>query len=188
MTKLFALQILASAYAHLGRIEKAASAVEQLKVIVAKLIGDEPNLLATQDYMVFKNTADIERILVGLTRAGMHDLPLSWGMDPKNRLTGAEIRSSILGHEIRGKTVYPDFRPMQLTTSSEGAVREIVGETTRVGTAWVQGDFLCKAFPRDLTGCGAIFRNSFRTPGRQDEYEAVYGAPGWEKEEFSVVR
>jgi adenylate cyclase len=187
-TKLFALQILASAYAHLGRIEKAASAVEQLKVIVAKLIGDEPNLLATQDYMVFKNTADIERILVGLTRAGVHDLPLSWGMDPKNRLTGAEIRSLIFGHETRGKTVYPDFRPMQLTPLSEGAVREIVGETTRVGTAWVQGDFLCKAFPRDLTSCGAIFRNSFRTPGRQDEYEAVYGAPGWEKEEFSVVR
>jgi TolB-like protein/class 3 adenylate cyclase/Flp pilus assembly protein TadD len=186
-TKLFALQILASAYAHLDRADKAASAVGQLKVAVAKTVGYEPNQLITQDYMVFKNTADVERILAGLTRAGVRDLQAwaSAGMDPNNRLTGAEIRSLIFGHEIRGKLIFPHFLPMQRITSSEGAVREIVGDRTRVGSAWVQGNFVCMAFPKYLTSCGAIFRNTFKTPGRQDEYTAVYRL---EQFEFSVVK
>jgi TolB-like protein/class 3 adenylate cyclase/Flp pilus assembly protein TadD len=187
-TKFFALQILASAYGHLGRIEKAASAVEQLKVVVAKIIGYDPDQLIVQDYMVFKNTADIGRLLAGLTRAGVRAVSKYYpGLDPKNRLSGAEIRSLIFGHEIRGKSISPDLLPMQSTTSSEGAIREIVGERTRVGTAWVQGDFLCRAFPRDLTSCGAIYRNTFTTPGRQDAYEAFYRWE-WEQFEFSVTR
>jgi hypothetical protein len=49
----------------------------------------------------------------------------------------------------------------------------------------VQGNFLCSAFPGELTSCSAIFRNPFRTPGQQDEYKAVHR---WEHYEFSVVK
>jgi hypothetical protein len=185
-TKLFALQILASAYAHLDRIEKAASAVDRLKIAVGKTVGYQPNQLIAQDYMVFRNPPDIERVLVGLARAGVPDLP-AWagaGMEAKDRLSGGEIRALLFGNQIAGKRVYSDFLPMQSTTSSDGAVVETIGDTTRVGTSWVQGDFLCKAFPRDLTSCGAIFRNAFRTPGRRDEFKAIYR---WEQFEFSVL-
>ena len=95
-------------------------------------------------------------------------------MDPKDRLTGAEIRSLVFGHETRGRMVFPEFLPMKRTISADGAVSETIGQTTRTGTSWVQGDFLCRAFPGGRTSCGAIFRNAFRTPRREDEYKAVY--------------
>ncbi|MET3597096.1 class 3 adenylate cyclase/TolB-like protein/Flp pilus assembly protein TadD [Mesorhizobium shonense] len=184
--KFYALQVLISAYGHLGRTDQAAAALETLRKVVARRWEWEPSQLMTQDSMVFKNTADIERLLAGLTKAGVPELSAlaKAGMNPKDRLTGAEIKSLMFGHETRGKLVMPTFLPMQRTTSIRGAVSETVGQRSRVGTSWVQGDFLCNAFPRELTSCGAIFRNSFRTPGRQDEYKSVYR---WEQFEFSVV-
>ena len=137
--------------------------------------------------MVFKNTADIERLLAGLTKAGVPDLPAlaKAGMNPKDRLTGTEIRSLMFGHETRGKLAFDTFLPMRRTTSVDGAVNETIGQRTRKGTSWVQGNFLCNAFPGELTSCGAIYRNVFRTPGRDDEYKAVYR---WDQFEFSVVK
>jgi adenylate cyclase len=183
----YALQVLVSAYGHLGRTAQAAAALETLRKIVARRVEYEPNQLITQDYMVFKNTADIERLLAGLTKAGVRDLPAtaSAGMNPKDRLTGPEIKALVFGHEMRGKLVLPEFLPMKRTTSVDGALTETLGTRTRIGTSWVQGNFLCNAFRGGLTRCGAIFRNSFRTPTNQDEYKAVYR---WEQFEFSVVR
>jgi len=185
--KFYALQVLVSAYAHLGRTAQAAAALESLRKIVVRRVEYEPNQLITQDYMVFKNTADIERLLAGLTKAGVRDLPAvaSAGMNPENRLTGAEIRSLMFGHEMHGKQVFPKFLPMQRATSADGTLSETVGTRTRNGTSWVQGDFLCNAFPGELTSCGAIFRNSFSTPRGQDEYKAVHR---WAQFEFSVVK
>ncbi len=184
--KFYALQVVVSAYGHLGRTDQAAAALETFRKVVVWRQEYEPSQLLTQDYMVFKNTADIERLLAGLTKAGVPELPAlaAVGMNPKDRLTGAEIRSLMFGHEARGKMVLHKFRPMQRATSADGTLSETVGQRTRTGTSWVQGNFLCDAFPRELTSCGAIYRNVFRTPGRDDEYKAVYR---WEQFEFSVV-
>jgi adenylate cyclase len=185
--KFYALQVLVSAYAHLGRNEKAASALERFRKVLVQRQEHEPNQLITQDYMVFKNTADTERLLAGLTKAGVPDLPAfaSAGLDPKDRLTGAEIRSLIFGHETRGRLVFPRFLPMERTISADGILDQTIGDERHSGTAWVQGDFLCKSFPGELTSCGAIFRNPFRTPGHEEEYKAVHH---WNQYEFSVVR
>ncbi|MFI0845288.1 tetratricopeptide repeat protein [Mesorhizobium sp. IMUNJ23232] len=185
--KFFALQVLLSAYGHLGRTDQAAAALERFRKVVTQRQMWDPNQLITQDFMVFKNTADIERLLAGLTKAGVPDLPAfaKAGMNPKDRLTGAEIRSLMFGHETRGKLVFDKFLPMQRATSVDGTVIETIGQRTRSGTSWVQGNFLCNAFPGELTSCGAIFRNVFRTPGRDDEYKAVYR---WEHFEFAVVK
>ncbi|PAQ11457.1 adenylate/guanylate cyclase domain-containing protein [Mesorhizobium temperatum] len=185
--KFYALQVLVSAYGHLGRTDQTAAALERFRKVVTQRLLWEPNQLITQDFMVFKNTADIERLLAGLTKAGVPDLPplARAGMNPKDRLTGAEIRSLMFGHEIRGKFAFDKFLPMQRTTSVDGAVSETFGLRTRTGTSWVQGNFLCDAFPGELTSCGAIYRNVFRTPGRDDEYKAVYR---WDQFEFSVVK
>ena len=189
--KFYALQVLISAYAHLGRTSQAASALERFRKLVVAMRTDEyqPNQLITQDYMVFKNEADIERLLAGLTKGGVPDLPpvaLS-GMRPEDRLTGAEIKSLIFDHELRGRTTLHDlgFLPIQLTTSANGAVTETVGTSTRQGRSWVQGNFLCNVFSAELTSCGAIFRNALRTPGREDQYKAVSRVMHYE---FSVVR
>ena len=185
--KFYALQVLISAYGHLGRTDRAAAALETFKKVVTRRMEYEPSQLITQDYMVFKNTADIERLLAGLTKAGVPELPAlaGAGMNPKDRLNGAEIKSLMFGHETRGKMVLHKFLPMQRTTSVDGTVSETVGERTRVGTSWVQGNFICNAFPGELTSCGAIYRNIFRTPGGDDEYKAVYR---WDQFEFSVVK
>jgi adenylate cyclase len=187
--KFYGLQVLVSAYAHLGRTEQAASALKRLKKVRAlRYLGwGEPHQLVTLDYMVFKNTADMERLLAGLSRAGVPDLPalLSVGLQARDRLTGAEIKSVIFGRQTQGRFIFGEFLPIKRTTSTDGAVRETVGTTTREGTSWLQGNFLCNAFPEELTSCGAIYRTVFRTPGRDDEYTAVYR---WGLSEFSVVK
>ena len=51
----------------------------------------------------FRNFADTERLLEGLRKAGVPELPK--GVDPKSkdRLTGAEIKALIFGHLIEGR-------------------------------------------------------------------------------------
>ena len=187
--KFYGLQVLVSAYAHLGRTEQAASAFKRLKKVRALRYLDfgESNQLVTLNYMVFKNTADMERLLAGLSRAGVPDLPAIWsaGLHAQDRLTGVEIKSVIFGHQTQGRLIFGEFLPIKRTTSTDGAVHETVGTKTREGTSWLQGNFLCSAFAEELTSCGAIYRNVFRTPGRDDEYTAVYR---WGLSEFSVVK
>ncbi len=117
----------------------------------------------------------------------MPDLPAlgSVGLDAKDRLTGVEIKSLIFGRQTQGRLIFGEFLPIKRTTSADGAVHETVGTMTREGTSWAKGNFLCNAFPEELTSCGAIYRNVFRTPGRDDEYTAVYR---WHQSEFSVVK
>ena len=107
--------------------------------------------LLTQKYFVFKNRADVERLLDGLSKAGVPELPEGDDLDTKERLTGAEIRSLIVGHKLNG----------------EGAW--LGKETT-----WVQGNFLCDAFPKTQTTCGAVFRNPTGSPEHKNEYSAVF--------------
>ncbi|RLP22967.1 adenylate/guanylate cyclase domain-containing protein [Mesorhizobium sp. YM1C-6-2] len=185
--KFYALQILVSANAHLGRKEAAAAALEKFRKVMKERQDHAPNLLTTQDYMVFRNTADIERLLVGLAKAGVPDLPplAKAGMSPDDRLTGDEIKSLLFGHEVRGKQVLHKFLPMQRTISPDGVLHETIGGETLAGTAWVQGNFVCRSFPGKLTCCGAVFRNPFGSRGRSDEYKAV---ESWDQYEFSVVR
>lgn len=185
--KFFGLQVLISANAHLGRMDAAAAALAKFKKILTERQEHAPNLLMTQDYMVFRNADDAERLLTGLTKAGVPDLPLvaNAGMRPADRLTGDEIRSLLFGHEVRGKQVLHKFLPLQRTISPDGILSETIGGETLVGTAWVQGDFICRSFPGKLTCCGAVFRNPFGSTERSDEYKAV---ESWDHFEFSVVK
>ena len=185
--KFYGLQVLISANAHLGRMDAAAAALAKFRKILTERQEQAPNLLMTQDYMVFKNIGDTERLLTGLTKAGVPDLPpiANAGMSPADRLTGDEIRTLLFGQEVRGKQVLHKFLPMQRATSADGILRETIGGETSVGTAWVQGNFVCRSFPGKLTCCGAVFRNPFGSPGRNDEYKAV---ESWDQYEFSVVR
>ena len=58
--------------------------------------------------------------------------------------------------------------------SADGSTSVTIGSWSNTGKSWVQGDFLCNAYPRDLTTCGAVFHNPSGTFDRNDEYFAVY--------------
>ena len=134
---------------------------------------------------MFKTEADIDRLLDGLRKAGVPDLPAEVGLDPKDRLTGSEIKSLIFGHELRGREIVPEVEDYRRTTSPDGVISVTVGSQSSQGKSWVQGDFLCNAYPKVLTRCCAVFRNPSGTPEQENEYLSVYG---WSQYEFSVVK
>ena len=70
-------------------------------------------------------------------------------------------------------------------TNADGTVTVTIGTRTRTGKTWVQGNFLCSAYPKILTGCGAVFRNPSGTRERENEYRSIYHSNSIE---FSVVK
>lgn len=64
--KFYGLQVLASAYGRLGRSAAAAATIEKLKTVLRERNEGELNQLLTQRYFVYKNEADIARLLDGL--------------------------------------------------------------------------------------------------------------------------
>ncbi|WP_246506607.1 guanylate cyclase [Mesorhizobium silamurunense] len=160
--KFYGLQVLVSAYAHLGRRDRVAAYSDRLRNVMLERKDGGANQLVTQRYFVFKNPADIGRLLDGLDKAGLPELPEEVDLDAKDRLTGSEIRSLILGRDLNGGGAWIDK-----------------------GTSWVQQNFLCDAIPKVQTTCGAIFRNPAGTPERHNEYTAVFR---FDRFEFSTVK
>ncbi|CAN7215622.1 guanylate cyclase [Phyllobacterium sp. LjRoot231] len=182
--KFFGLQVLLSAYGHLGRDEQVAAYREKVTKVLADRNEGEPTQLLIQKYFVFKNEADIERLLGGLSKAGLPELPADINLDPNDRLAGAEIRSLVLGHELRGRNTAPDIEPYRRGVTADGSITVTFGSRTRTGKSWVQGNFLCSAFPKSLTSCGAVFRNPSGTREKENEYRSIYRT---NSVEFSVV-
>lgn len=183
--KFYGLQVLVSAYGHLGHSEKAAAYKEKLAKVIAERKKGETDQLLTQEFFVFKNEVDIERLLSGLSKAGVPELPSDVGLDSKDRLTGAEIRSLAFGHEFRGRNIAPDDEPYGRTTAADATTTVTIGTRTRTGKTWVQGNFLCSAYPKTLTICGAVFRNPSGTQLGDNEYLLIYRS---NRIEFSVVK
>ena len=180
--KFYGLQVLLSAYGHLGRDEQVAAYRDRVMKVLAN--DGEPNQLLTQRFFVFKNEADIERLLDGLSKAGLPELPAAVNLDPNDRLTGAEIKSLAFGHELRGRNTAPDIEPYRRLATADGSITVTIGSRTRTGKTWVQGNFLCNAYPKTLTGCGAVFRNPSGTREQENEYLSIYRL---NRIEFSVV-
>ena len=172
--KFYGLQVLLSAYGHLGRSAEIAATKENLRTVLRERDEGEPDWLLTQQYFVFKHEADIERLLAGLGKAGVPELPADVDLRSKDRLTGAEIKSLIFGRELRGRRVAPEVADYRSFMSADGSISVTIGSWSNTGKSWVQGDFLCNAYPRNLTTCGAVFRNPSGTFDRNDEYFTVY--------------
>lgn len=171
--KFYGLQVLVSAYGHLGRMDQVAAHEEALKKVMNNRNDGGFSQLLTQKYFPFKNEADIERLLAGLSKAGVPELPDWVKLDPKDRLTGPEIRSLVLGRELNGRMTSPEDIPFRVTPSADGSIILFEASEERKGTAWVQGDFLCSAFPKAQTTCGAVFRNPGGTRDGNNEFKMV---------------
>jgi adenylate cyclase len=183
-TKFYALHVLLSAYGYLGRSAELETAKAEFNKVLTE--RDEANYdrLRVQSFFVFKNEADILRLLDGLSKAGMPELPPDIDPKSRNRLTGAEMQSLVFGHELRGRRTKPEVAEYRRTNAADGSTRVTIGSQVHQGMSWMQAGALCTAYPKDLTVCGVIFRNPAGTRDQSNEYQFFFH---WPRYEFSIV-
>jgi adenylate cyclase len=181
--KFFGLHVLVAALAHQERIADAGAALDRLRNVYFEAREGSPNLVVAQQYFVFGNPADAERLLQGLRRAGVPDLPADIVAGSAERLAGPQIANLVLGRRLIGRQLLPEVLPLAATLTAGDGASLTIGTETSVGQAWVQDDFICVAFPRELTHCGAVFRNPGGTPAARNEYTIAFR---FSRHEFSV--
>ena len=94
-------------------------------------------------YFVYEHEADIERMLTGLGKAGVPEVPDEFEARAQDRLTGAEIKSLVFGHELRGRRIVPEADYSD-AISQDGSNEVTVGSWSNKGNVWVQGDFFLR--------------------------------------------
>jgi tetratricopeptide (TPR) repeat protein len=174
------LFLLAAAHAHLGHTAEAASAKAELEAL-AKERGRGMTGLRAINVLPFKQRDAIERLWVGLRKAGVPEFP--FGYQSKDQLAGEEVRSLVFGHELRGRQI-DTSEPYMRSTALDGAAKMSIGSWSPSGVSQIVGDFLCTLWSMD-TNCVAIFRNPGGTRERQNEYVLVADQA---RLEFSVVK
>ncbi|ULJ73005.1 adenylate/guanylate cyclase domain-containing protein [Rhizobium gallicum] len=178
------LVLLISAYAQLGQSANATKARERLKPYLAIAQDQEYTGLMAAGANPFKHYADLERVLVGLRKAGVPEL--SFGLDPKSpdRLDGAAIRALLFGHQVHGRNLGTG-EAYRRTTEDDGTTHVSVGEWSDTGRSQIEGDMLCFIYPSRERTCAAIFRNPGGTLAQNNEYLFV---TQWDRFVFSVVK
>jgi tetratricopeptide (TPR) repeat protein len=184
-TKFYALHVLLAAHGHLGRSAELAAAKAAFETVLTERGEDDYDGLRVQYYFVFKNEADIVRLLDGLAKAGIPELPPDVDPRSKDRLTDAEMQTLVFGHELSGRGTAPEPVEYHRTTTTDGLATVTIGSWTGQGRSWAQAGALCVAYPKELTSCGVIFRNPAGTRERSNEYQFIFHRPRYE---FSVVQ
>jgi TolB-like protein/class 3 adenylate cyclase len=184
--KFYGLQILLSVYGHLGRIDEIAETRKDLKAVLKERDEGDLTLLRTQWFFVYEHEADIERLLAGLRKAGVPEVPADLAARSQDRLTGSEIKFLVFGHELRGQRIAPETADYIDVISMDGTSDVTVGTWSSEGKVWVQADFICAAHPKEQgAACHAVFRNPSGTLEQMNEYLSV---GQWSRYEFSVVK
>lgn len=178
------LVLLISAYAQLGQSADAAKARERLKPYLAKAQDAEYTGLMAAGSNPFKHYPDLQRVLTGLRKAGVPELP--YGLDPKSpdRLDGAAMKTLLFGHEIQGRNIGTG-EAYRRATDDDGTTRVNVGEWSDTGRSQIEGDFLCFLYPSRSRTCVVVFRNPGGTSAQNNEYFFI---TQWDRFEFSVVK
>ena len=184
-TKFYSLHVLVAALAHLDRLPEAGTALGKLRMVLSDRQEGQPNLLIAQQFFVYKQPEDIARLLDGLTKAGVPEFPAGMEAESAERMNSVEIGKLFFGHELTGRQVLPEVSAYHALIAADGTVTRTVGEVVVTGRMWVQGDSLCSAYPRQLTGCGAVFRNP---SGRSDATNEYILLSRFKRYEFSVTK
>jgi TolB-like protein/class 3 adenylate cyclase len=187
-SRFYGLQVRLSAYGHLGRSAELEAARAEFNNLLPEMDEAGYDRMRVQYWFVFKNGADIVRLLDGLSKAGIPELPPD--IDPKSmdRLTSAEMQSLVFGHELRGHQTKPELAEYRRTTGIDGSTTVTIGAQTHQGKSWTQASALCTAHPKylkELTTCGVIFRNPAGTREQSNEYQFVFNRS---RVEFSIVK
>ena len=146
--------------------------------------GDEFTGLMAAIEFPFKNYADLDRVLVGLRKAGVPELPDGYDSKSKDRLDGAGINTLLFGHEIQGRETRTGY-PYRRVIAEDGTSSVTVGGWSDTGSSYIEGDMLCYFWPSRGRLCAAIFRNPGGTFAQKNEYRLSIP---WSSFEFSVVK
>ena len=184
-SKFQGLQVLLSAYGHLDRPAEAETTKGELLTVLGTIGETYYDRLFVQRYFVFKNEDDIVRLLAGLDKAGIPELPLGVDSWSDYRLTEGEMVSLVFGHELKGRLIVPEAAEYQRVTASDGSTKAQIGGQPRQGLSWMQAGALCVAYPKRLTSCGIIFRNPGGSREQNNEYRFIFHDSQYV---FSVVK
>ena len=133
--KFYGLQLLAAAYGQLGDTAKARKAVAAFQRVLDADGGGPFTQLVTQQYFVFSHAADAERLLDGLTKAGVPELPPGIPHDAKDWLSGAEITGELFGHAQKGQQTEPTVEPFERSIAADGDTTAMIGTDRRPAQA-----------------------------------------------------
>jgi adenylate cyclase len=176
------LRLLVATYGHLGRNADADAIKERLKPLIADVDDGGFTGIHMVSELPFRNFADTERILEGLRKAGVPELPN--GVDPKSkdRLTGAEIKALYFGRSLEGRE-RETGNAYRRQAAMDGTADVTVGTETLRLTTTIEGNFFC-SWSQHGRGCSAVFRNPGGTRENRNEYLSIRP---WNSFEFSVV-
>jgi adenylate cyclase len=162
--KFYAAHLRVAAYAQLGAMQKAQEARRQLEAILRERGDDPPNRMIAQQFFVFSQEEDAERLLHGLALAGVPEWPAGINSAGETRLDDAAINRLVLGRSIVGHRTRPDETPFTASLGKDGAILRAIGGESATGRLWVQGNDLCTGWPNTLAACGPVFLD--RASGR----------------------
>jgi tetratricopeptide (TPR) repeat protein len=169
------LMVLISAYGQLDRHADAAAARERLKPYLAQAQVPEYTGLTAAVEFPFKNYVDLERVLAGLRKAGVPELPDGFNPKPEDRLDGDAIRALLFGHEIQGRNIKTG-EAYRRVTAPDGTTVITVGEWSDQGAAKSRAIFSVPSIRR-----GGVSAASFpaipTAPSRKET--SIYSVSNW---------
>ena len=139
----YGMFFLLAAHAHLGHTGEAAAVKKQLGRLTIKIQNANLSVLEARSQFPFKQPADTERLLDGLRKAGVPELPFGYDWDSPDRLTGEEIRSLLFGHDVEGSNPATGERYTR-RTAIDGTTEISGNSRPEHGLSWIEGDTLCR--------------------------------------------
>jgi hypothetical protein len=165
---------LVASYGYLGRRQDAVAAIARYSELAVRQ-GDVPVTIVDAPYLGFWNREAYRLFQEGLRLAGMPESILASEFANQNRLTSEEIRSLLVGHDLRGLDFWSG-RERAASVTMDGVVTlsgdwgTLGGGTPLSGGAMrFDGDELCFAFDF-VSYCGAMFRNPGGTRSNENEF------------------
>jgi TolB-like protein len=161
------LRLLVATYGNLGR--DTSSLKDKVATYQADAEDKEFTVALLLVEFPFKNPTDTERLIKGLRKAGVPDLPTAAMAKLKSRLNGAELRALLFGHVIEGRLLETG-ETYRRETTPDGIGNVTIGTRHERFFTTVEGDFVCSASHTSPRGCGAIVRNPEGSPEQRNEY------------------
>jgi tetratricopeptide (TPR) repeat protein len=181
-----AATVLVSAYAHLGRIEKAEAALQAFQKRLGAMIAGRPY------YWPFKDRRVEDPFFEGLMKAGARDRSLqSMHVSKEDQLTGDDLKAFFYPSTTTGFTgsAYGgSFFSQEIAKDGTATLRPSGLGELDTGRSWLEDDTVCFQFQKAFSGmayCSTIFRNPKGTPEAKNEYVG-FNDMGWTR--FSRVQ
>lgn len=170
---------LAAAYGHLGRIPEARAAIAKAD---AGFEGWARTTVLMASQTAYRERADLERLLDGLRKAGVPELPFDYDQKSDEQVKGDEIRALLFGHTTKAHDADGSVTTVKrLIDGATTRTRSIVSDG---GQTVIEDDRVCTLFPISGRACFAVFHNTGNDTSPGHEY--IFVSPGRETP-FSVI-